>query len=297
MKQSVPYTPLLLGLCSLVTGGLLWKSGVLVPPVSEQSFDSVAEAIPKNPIASSMAVSITPLTIAINPDKSGSILGNTSTITAEQLRPLVDVVALGGGEIAVGTICSTSEQPLIRQRIAEPPALDTESLQDSTLPEPVADNLNAFQERQEELAREQALEKHQQRSAANLNVVTNHEAAVAAHQQQAATQLTAFLETLQPTLEAPATCWETDLYGALARSSSFLNENPKGWNTTPVKFLIVISDGLDTADTPPVALAEDIALLVVGTQTEESIFQDIDHLAFENIQAAIAYVIAAVKEN
>ena len=225
-------------------------------------------------------------------NQAASVIRCGRCLPLKGLKPLFSPLALNGGELAFGEVCTDSDQLLARQRTESPPLLDTTLLQDSTLPEPVDENLNAFYKRKADKEYAKVLANHREVSAQNQNIITSHEAKVAAHHRNAISQLERFITTTQALSGASGSCSETDLYGALARANMLLSERDASWSQPPAKYLLIASDGLDTRGKPPVELNPDVELLVVGVQPEGSIFHETNHLGFENINAAINYIAA-----
>ncbi len=300
VSKFLPYKPFLALGAITVVGGLTWKS-VNAPPSAP-----TPPAVVINPARASnehLAIANTlPLrgfVVGTLLDKSGSLgHDHNATPTIEHLAPLIDLLVQRGGVKAVGSICGDQAmQALLRVRIDEPPILDPERLKNPTPPPPVPEGLNAFDTLEAEKHRAPLIAAYEEAIAEDNAVIAEVDAERAAHQQEATAEAESFLETAQPLLEAPATCETSNVNEAMTRTLTLLNENPASWRQPPARFLLVVSDGLETTGHSPVSVDEDITVLVVGPQTENSVFQKIAHERFESIEAAIAYIIAVAEEN
>lgn len=239
-----------------------------------------------------------PVRIGVLQDKSGSIDEHrVESPDAESLRALAEILIPSGGEMAVSSICSDSDRPFIRKRIEEPLLLEVSQLNNPDLPVSVDENLNAFAKRQDQQRFEDEIAAFMAARSEDEQLIDAHHQGLKVHAQEAKIQLEAFVDAdLAPILNTPANCQETDIWGAIARAELFLLESPDSWRTPPTLFLIVITDGLDTAAKRPVAISDDIQILLVNGSASTGVFESIDHLAFENFAAATAYITAAVEQ-
>jgi hypothetical protein len=238
-----------------------------------------------------------PTQVVVLLDGSGSLQDHPATLPQEEgLRSLVDLHIHSGGELAVGLICTTSEQPLARLYIELPPVLNPTTLTPLSPPEPINENQNAFLKRQAQQAFDLQQAEYEATQSENDRLVAAHQKAVEAHTLEARTQAKSFFTNeLSPFINQPANCQETDLWGSLARAVTYLNE-PSGWATPPQRFLVVVSDGIDTIGSSPVALEGIEVLLVNGGAQEKGIFADIEHQTFENFAAVLPYIAAATQQ-
>lgn len=73
-------------------------------------------------------------------------------LTNGELKPLIELIARNGGELAILKVCDDSNTPLLRLRVKKPPSLDSTNLINPIPPQSKNLNANPFQA-QEELER------------------------------------------------------------------------------------------------------------------------------------------------
>ena len=233
-----------------------------------------------------------PSSIAVILDKTASVETLTPWMpSANSFRPVLEAHVHTGGELAVGGVCTDSTLPLQRNRIDEPPLLDKSLLVPLTPPKPPNADINPLEKRKHSELYQEDLAEYEAGHANNQNVLTQHEKTVEAHASDARIQNEAFLEGLAPFLNKPANCQSSDVNGALARAVTYLNE-PPSWRSEPQRFLIFVTDGVDTQGNPSVDVSGIHVLLVNGGLPDKGVFADIEHQPFESIEAALRFVVS-----
>ena len=211
--------------------------------------------------------------------------------SAETLQPLLEAIAAGGGVMALGGICNDSNQPFTRLAIAEPPKFAAEKLHNPTPPSPVdetAVNPLRLPEKQREF--DLALAEYNQRKAEDEALIGQHQQAMEAHQSAVQAEIAAFSDAIAPLLTRPVDCGHTDLWGGLQRADLLLSEDSSIWSTSPDTYLLVVSDGLDTRGKAAVTLTSSPEVLLINGSGSVGIFADLEHKAFESVDAAIAHL-------
>ncbi|MEO1294726.1 MAG: hypothetical protein AAFW75_02815 [Cyanobacteria bacterium J06636_16] len=211
--------------------------------------------------------------------------------TPETLQPLSEALANSGGAIAVGAICNDSNQPFTRISIDEPPIFPEEQLHNPTFPTPVdetAVNPLRLPEKQREF--EEALADYNHLAAEDKALLKQHQKAVEAYQAAGLAKIRTFKTEIAPILTRTTDCTRTDLWGGLKRADLLLSEDASRWSTQPDFYLLVVSDGLDTQGKSAVTLNSNPEILLVNGSGSVGIFADLEHKAFESVDAAIAYL-------
>ena len=209
----------------------------------------------------------------------------------ETLQPLLESVSNAGGVIALGAVCNDSNQPFTRLAIAEPPPFPEDELHNATPPTPIDEtgvNPLRLPEKQREF--DLALAEYSQRMAEDEALIEQHQQAMAAHQSAGQAEIATFSEAIAPLLTRPIDCNYTDLWGGLQRADLLLSEDSSVWSTPPDFYLLVVSDGLDTKGKSEVTLTSNPEILLVNGSGSVGIFADLEHKAFESVDAAIAHL-------
>ncbi len=211
--------------------------------------------------------------------------------TPETLQPVLEALSTSGGAIAVGAICNDSNQPFTRIAIDEPPVFPAEQLHNPTFPTPVdetAVNPLRLPEKQREF--EVALADFNHLTAEDKALLKQHEERMAAHQAASQAKIRTFTTAITPLLTRPTDCTQTDLWGGLQRTDLLLSEDSSMWSTQPDFYLLVVSDGLDTGGKSAATLGSNPEILLVNGSGSVGVFADLEHKAFESVDAAIAYL-------
>lgn len=275
--------------CGLVAGGaILSLIGCSTPaPVSSPTNNIVEPAVrfPETP---------PPTRIVVLVDLSGSRLEHRVQMPeTEAFESVLAALLESGGTFAVGTICDDSNYPLARLTIAEPLPLPIEQLHLSNPPEEIdASTVNRL--RLPELQREfdEAMAVHKRLQAEDEAVLAGHQQRLAEHRASGQKLIQDFLkQEIAPILNSPANCANTDIWGGLQRANLVLTEDSSVWATPPELYLVVVSDGLDTQGSPKTALPKNLELLLVNGSASQGIFADIDHAAFESVDAALSTLV------
>jgi hypothetical protein len=250
---------LLLIVVSLLSTGCGKSSGSISPGHNAQT---------ETVIVTQSQVAFAPGLYSVFDDKSRSVkTARMSPLEEKDLKTLIGVLRLTGGELTFGLIGESSDRPLLRLRIPVPPA------------RPVKPEVqNAFERAGQDAAFQEQVEmfeaKHQ-----NWEDEVNQ-------------RVHAFLETARPRLQEPARDKITDVYSALARAELFLNEPSEVWPGQTHRYIILNSDGIDTAKGKPVEIKSGAHLLLVNGSNSTGVLGALNPLRFESKQAALDFIAA-----
>lgn len=213
-----------------------------------------------------------PVRIVVVQDKTGSAnWTRTPQITVATLDPLIDLIKITSGELALGLIRDSSNHGLLRLRIDLAPAEP---------PKPVPTG-RPFDDMRASKAYSAAL--------------TAHQGKFDAWQRRTESDIAAFKSQAQPLLEGKANANATDVWGAVVRADGLLSEpSPVGMASAHV-WLVVASDLYDnTSRAKPQELRSGAHLLVINSGQTASL-APLKPVRFEAIVPALRYVVDTEK--
>lgn len=222
--------------------------------------------VPKQ--VSNSAQCLYPLLVSIAVDQSGSMKwSGTPQVTVEDLIPLIEQLNNCSGEIGLTFVRGKSDLGIERLLFPELPAqpLKPVKKEDEETYE-FDDRLAEFNRKQ--LEREKMVEK--QREAMKLKIEV-------------------FLSRIRPLLERPPK-GGTDFNTAVNRADVFLAESDSVWQIKPTKFLIIVSDAIDTQKQAKNPFKSDAKVLWVNATTNEKILADLKFIRFESFASAVRYI-------
>jgi hypothetical protein len=201
-------------------------------------------------------------------DKSRSVKSARIVPLHEQdLLALINVLRQTGGELSFGLIGESSDRPLLRLRIPLPPTHP--AMREAQNPFERAEQDSAFQEEMK-------------------NYETKHQRWEAEVNQR----INAFMEAVRPRLQEPARDKVTDISSALDRAELFLNEPGAVWPAETHRYIILNSDGIDTAKRKPVEIKSGARLLLINGSGSLGTLASLHPLRFESKQAAFDFIAA-----
>lgn len=206
-----------------------------------------------------------PLIVAVVVDQSGSMKwSGTPQVTIEDLRPLFAKLKSCGGEVGFAFVRDRSDfgiERLVFPELPLPLSMPSKSASEETYE--FLDRLAAFHEKEKE--RERLIEKQ----AASMEPSVGD-----------------FKSRIDWLLRRPLS-GRTDLNGGLNRASIFLAEPSDVWKKRPSKYLIVVSDAIDTEKKPRLSIRSGAAVLWVNGSSDGGASPASDGVRFENFAAAI----------
>ena len=227
--------------------------------------------------------------------KDETLSSETSRIppmTGDELEPLYNLTKQNGGEIALIGLCDNSDRPALRVHIDTPPRLSPSDLKQTEQPTaPDTRGVSPFKLAEINAQHQSKLVRYQQLEQENAELFSQHQQALAQWQTDTEQKLEAFSTQLKPLLEKPATCQSSNVYSALRRADTFLNEVDGGWTYPPKNFALLVTDGLHNTDTPSVQMHSDAEILLVNGSGESGIFANFQHRSFEAVSAAVRYLV------
>jgi hypothetical protein len=201
-------------------------------------------------------------------DKSSSVKSaRIAPIQEQDLMILINVLRQTGGELSFGLIGESSDRPLLRLRIPAPPSRPV--TREAQNPFERAEQDSTFQEE-----------------------VKNYETKRQGWETEVNQHINAFMEAVRPRLQEPAKDNVTDIASALARAELFLNEPGTVWPTETHRYIILNSDGIDTAKRKPVEFKSGARLLLINGSGSLGTLASLNPLRFESKQAALDYIAA-----
>lgn len=237
-----------------------------------------------------------PTKIALIKDETLSTETNRiAQMTPDEVQPLFTPLKQNGGEIALIGLCDNSDRPALRVHIPSPPRLSPSDLQQVNKPTaPDTRGVSPFKLAEINAEHQSQQVRYQQQEQENQAVIQQHQEKLTQWQTDTEQKLQAFSTQLQPFLEKPATCQSSNVYSALGRADTFLNEVDGSWAKAPKNFALLVTDGLHNTDTPSVQMHSDAEILLVnGGSGEKGIFANFQHRSFEAVSAAVRYLVEA----
>ena len=214
-----------------------------------------------------------PVKICVLQDKSGSTKWNrVPQITPRDMDSLLEIVMHNGGEIGFGLVNDDSNRPLIRIIVEEPPAKPAP-------PKPPKKG-NIFMRRQK--AARQQLKYNTQLEKYKKDMEVWHE--------ETDKLVSKFKSMIQPILEIKPNYRRTDIAGALLRAKLFLDEPECGWSQPLSRYILMVSDGVDTVGKAFKPLQNPAKLILVNSSAEVGALKPLSPLCFEDLSAAIRWI-------
>lgn len=240
---------------------------------------------------------VNPAKIAIAIDFSGSReTSRINQITLDDLSTLIDTISSQGGEIGVIAICADSNFPALRIRIESPPYLDPSGFNLAVKPTPPKiEGISPFKAAELQQEYQQQLAQYQQFEAKSEKQIALHKQDLKRWQEQQKQKLNSFQSELKTLLQKPASCQNTDIWGAITRIDLFLNEDSSIWNLTPNNFAVLITDGEHNTDREPVVMQSEAEILLVNGAGKAGEIGNLNYKAFEAPVAAFEYLTHTVK--
>lgn len=212
-------------------------------------------------------------------------------MTLGEIQPLLDLLEQNGGEIALIGLCENSDRPALRVHIPSPPRLSPSDLKQTDRPTaPDTRGVSPFKLAEINAQHQSQQVRYQQLQQENQAVIQQHQQALTQWQADTEQKLEAFSTQLKPLLGKPATCQSTNVWSALGRADTFLNE-VGGWTYPPRNFALLVTDGLHNTNTPSVQMRSDAEILLINGSGESGIFANFQHRSFEAVSAAVRYLI------
>lgn len=239
---------------------------------------------------------VNPGKVAITIDFSGSReTSRIGEITLEDFTSLINAISSQGGEIGVIVICSDSNLPALRIKVDPPPYLDPKKFDGVTRPiSPNTRSISPFKAAELKQEYQKKLAQYEQFETEVLKTISLHKQDLQQWQDSTDRDIDNFKSELKTLLEQPATCQNSDIWGALARADLFLNEDNSTWTLTPKNFAVLITDGEHNTDRELVPMQSETEILLVngvGTTIE-----NLDYKAFEAPNAAFGYLTHTLKQ-
>lgn len=201
-------------------------------------------------------------------DKSRSAnSARLAPLQEQDLRSLINVLRLTGGELSFGLIGERSDRPLLRLRVPLPPA-----------PPVKRESQNAFERAEEDSAFLAAMESYETKRRQWETDVNE--------------RIATFMQAARPRLQQPAQDKATDIASALSRAEAFLNEPGAVWPTETHRYVILNSDGIATTNRQPVEIKSGARLLLINGSGSPGTLASLQPLRFESKQAALDYIAA-----
>jgi len=211
-----------------------------------------------------------PLIVGVAFDQSGSMSwSGTAATTAEDLRPLLEIVVNCGGELGVTFVRSNSAKPIERFRADEPSLM------------PVAPTQNADEEDYEFSDR---IDEYNQNLA-------DHNGLIRENRTELEPQIDEYLKTLAPLL-AQKPKGGTDFWTSINRLHVFLGESDASWSAKPQRYLVVVSDADNTVGKTKNAFKADAIVFWVNATAPDKNLKDFPYQRFESFQAAVTEILA-----
>lgn len=232
-----------------------------------------------------------PVKIGAMLDKSGS----ASWTRVEQPRvkdfqKLLPLLLENGGELAVGVICDNSNRSLVRVRIEPRPVLVASGFHNPQMPQSPEDGGNAFELQEIRQEYKQELAAYNEQLEADRQTLENYRQKLQGWESESEERIKGFVPQLEPLLERPVDCQGTDIWGAIARTNLFLNENDAVWPQSPRRFAVFITDGIHEAEGKKTTVDGGTEVLLINGSASAGVFKNLKHQAFESVSSAFLYL-------
>ncbi|MEK6288724.1 MAG: hypothetical protein AABO57_23655 [Acidobacteriota bacterium] len=188
-------------------------------------------------------------------------------VAAEDIKPLLDLIAQTGGEIAFGIIREQSNRPLVRARIDPPPVKPEEPKKGNPLKDV------------EERAKYQTLR-------------AKYDDDKRQWESDKDQKLQRFLAEIKPLVDQEPDARVTDIWNAVARAELFLLEKDSSAAASQHSYLVLITDGLETASGKPVVLKSQAKVVLVNGAGKIGALEPLNPIRFEGLEAAMRWISA-----
>lgn len=232
-----------------------------------------------------------PVKIGVMLDKSGS--ANWTRVEqprVEDFQKLLPLLKENGGELAVGVICEDSNRSLVRVRIEQRPVLAASLFKNPQMPQSPEDGGNAFELQERRQAYNQQLVEYNKQLETDGRTLENHRQELQGWESESEERIKGFVPQVKPLLERPVDCQSTDIWGAIARTGLFLNENDAVWSQSPRRFAVFITDGIHEAEGKKTTIGGEVEVLLINGSASAGVFKNLKHQAFESVSSAFLYL-------
>lgn len=247
----------------------------LSPPAEAQTQPTTIAAAP--------VTQLQPLDEIVAFDRTGSKTDNKiPDLTINHVKTIALGILNRGGRLKILAICHNSDHPL--PSLDFPPPL-TSPQPPAPLPDPNKVNTFEYVKLKQEWAKKMAVYQANQAKVDRDNQ---------ARSQQGNISIQAFLQQVRPLISAPANCTATDILGGIARADLALNERSPQGAKPMKKVALFITDGEHntTPVTKPPIFKSKPKLLVVSGGKGTGIFESLNPIKFESIDAAISDILS-----
>lgn len=249
-------------------GSVVNQSSVNSPNCSFSPCSPADLSIVEKPVK--QIVCVNPVIAGIAYDQTGSMRwSGTSSLSVQDLQPLIEQIANCGGEIGVTFVRADSAKPVERLRADEPPPLPLEPTRKPNEEDyEFADRIDGYDHqmktRNEELQR---------------------------YRKEFQPKIDEYLSNLAPLL-AVKPKGNTDFWTSVNHLDVFLAEGDAPWRTKPHRYLIIISDGEDTIGKEKHAFKSDAVIVWVNANASEKSLKDFPYQRVESFPAAMRVILA-----
>lgn len=214
----------------------------------------------------------TPLEVIPVPDQSGSMKhAGTSPVTVDDLEPFFDQIVECGGSIALLFVRERPDDGIVKFRLDQP----------TSLPEPPVKKLD--EEEYEFLDRQSEYDAF----------VAKRNQEMESREANARPQWDAFKQRAKALL-ARAAAGSTDLNSALNIADVYLAQDD-GWKSPPKKFILLVSDGQDTARRPRYRIKSIAKIFWVNGQSDPRALAGKEAARFADLESGIRAVIGELR--
>jgi hypothetical protein len=259
-----------LSVMALITGLILFGVSLLSAGCGSSSGTTMTDRkVQTESIESSRSQSfLTPGLYCLFDDKSRSVKSaRLAPLREHDLMTLINVLRETGGELSFGLIGESSDRPLLRLRIPAPPTRPAR--REAQNPFERAEQDAAFQEE-----------------------MRNYETRRQSWEAEVNQRIGGFMEAARPRLQEPARDKVTDISSALDRAELFLNEPDAVWPAEAHRYIILNSDGVDTARRRTVEIKSGARLLLINGTGSLGALAALHPLRFESKEAAFDFIAA-----
>ncbi len=189
-------------------------------------------------------------------------------------------------------ICSDSNFPALRIRVQPRPYFNPNSFTSLNKPNPPdTEGISPFKVEKIQQEYQLKLDRYNQSEAEKLQAISLYEQDLKQREVIVDREFDQFKTQLQPLLEQPATCQNTDVWGALNRIDLFLNEDTSTWNLQPRNFAVLITDGEHNTEHQPFQMQSNAEILLVNGAGEVGVLDSLNYKAFEAPSSAFQYLV------
>lgn len=234
------------------------------------------------------------LHLVITQDYSKSTRQNgIPKLTATHIQRAVNAVYTRGGQLAVGQICTSSNQPLVRLKVTPPPRLRVDMFQN--LPAPSHYKKILQQRGVNSFKINQILGNYRPRylkeKSADGATLAQYHQQYQSWRTQTNTRVQQFQKTVKPLVHKGLTCTQSDIYSSLHQAQLFLNEPPKDSQ----KQALFITDGSHSTGNKSIKsikwVSNNSQVVLVGASLTPGVFKSIPHKRFESISSALDFIL------